>query len=168
MDQHRRAVPTAAPRARLLAALRRFGLPAADRDQAAAIHKDVKRLQREVRRVERFAQQRHTHRLEVGRLDFPDADIYLRLTTPFELLRLRACASEPWTVDWLRRSVRPGDVVYDVGANVGAFSFVAAHCAPDVRCVAFEPGGANYAALSENIALNGLGDRVTALPIALG
>ena len=47
--------------------------------------------------------------------------------------RAASCAKEPWTVNWLRDAVGPGDVLYDIGANVGAFSLVAAkHCGAHV------------------------------------
>src|ERR671932_123659 len=60
------------------------------------------------------------------------------------LSRLRPVAKEPWTVRWLERSLRDGDVLYDVGANVGAYSLIAA--ALGAQVVAIEPAYANYAA----------------------
>jgi FkbM family methyltransferase len=72
---------------------------------------------------------------------------------------------EPETIAWLDR-VRPGEVVWDVGANVGCYTLYAA-VARGARVVAFEPGAANYAALNENVRLSGVGDRVTALCVAL-
>lgn len=76
-------------------------------------------------------------------------------------------AKEPYTVEWLERSLRPGDVLYDVGANVGAYALVAAVSAPEARVFAFEPGFESYAALCRNVVLNGVGDRLTVLPVAL-
>src|ERR1051325_11538121 len=61
------------------------------------------------------------------RLDFPDHDIWLRATFAAERRwRAHACAKEPWTVRWLREKIGPGKVLYDIGANVGVFSLVAA------------------------------------------
>lgn len=49
----------------------------------------------------------------------------------------------------------PGDVVYDVGAHVGFWSFVfAALCVPDGRVFAFEPSPQNFPRLRRNIELN--------------
>lgn len=75
---------------------------------------------------------------------------------------------EPWTVDWLRR-LPAGAVLWDVGANIGITALLAAD-RPDrsVRVVAVEPFPANYASLVKNIVLNGLQDRVTALPFGVG
>jgi len=44
---------------------------------------------------------------------------------------------DPVLLDLAERYVRPGDVVWDVGANVGLFAFAAAHRA--ARVLAFEP-----------------------------
>jgi FkbM family methyltransferase len=69
-------------------------------------------------------------------------------------------------VDWLERSIRDGDVIYDVGANVGAYSLVAARMA-DATVIAFEPAFANYQSLCENVLLNDLAARVMPLPVGL-
>jgi FkbM family methyltransferase len=82
--------------------------------------------------------------------------------------RHASVAKEPYTVEWLERSLRPGDVLFDIGANVGAYALVAAVAVPAAQVFAFEPGFETYAALCRNIALNEVGDRVTALPVALG
>jgi FkbM family methyltransferase len=103
-----------------------------------------------------------------GRLDYPGADIHLRLRSREEFHRLNACKKEPWTVRWIERHLERGDVLYDVGANVGAYTLVAAVAVPGLRVVAFEPGAANFAALCENVDLNGVGERVMAVPLALG
>ena len=65
--------------------------------------------------------------------------------------RVAPGAKEPWTVAWLDDSVRPGDVVYDIGANVGVFSLIAAaNLDGQGSVVAFEPGYANFSRLCEN------------------
>lgn len=54
-----------------------------------------------------------------------------------------------------RQSVRPGDVVVDVGANVGYFTLLAGRLVgPDGEVVAIEADPATHAKLVENIALN--------------
>lgn len=79
-----------------------------------------------------------------------------------------ALHSEPGTLRWIAEHVRPGDVFYDVGANLGIFSLLAAHRTGAAgQVVAFEPHAATTATLLENVALNGLGDRVTVLSCAL-
>jgi FkbM family methyltransferase len=103
-----------------------------------------------------------------GRLDYPHADIHLRLSSRQEFHRLSSCLKEPWTVRWIENYVRPGEVMYDIGANVGAYTLLAAVVVPEARVVSFEPGPANFAALCANVALNAVADRVTTIPIALG
>lgn len=99
-------------------------------------------------------------------IDFPG--VRLRVTTR-EIVekRLHPRAKEPWTVAWLERNVRDGDVVYDIGANVGGYALIAARLA-DAKVVAFEPAYANYQSLCDNVVLNGLGERITPLPVVLG
>jgi FkbM family methyltransferase len=59
-----------------------------------------------------------------------------------------------------------GDVVLDVGANVGLFSVWLARRAAGIRVWAFEPFRENYEALADN--LSGWDHRVTPLNVALG
>jgi FkbM family methyltransferase len=103
----------------------------------------------------------------VARLDFQPTDVFLYVTgEPERRWRTKACAKEPWTVEWLLHDVRRGDVLYDIGANVGAFSLIAAkHTGAHV--VAFEPGYANFARLCDNIQLNHCAGHIVPLPTAL-
>jgi len=103
-----------------------------------------------------------------GRLDYPRAEIHLRLSSRQEFHRLSSCRKEPWTVRWIEQHLQPGEVLYDIGANIGAYTLVAAVAVPEARVVSFEPGPANFAALCANVELNAVGDRVTTIPLALG
>jgi len=106
----------------------------------------------------------------IGRLDYPGKDIRVGVTSRTEILsRLRPCEKEPWTVAWLERTLRGGDVLYDVGANVGAYSLIAASLGREAATVvAVEPSYASYAALCDNVLLNGLEGVVVPLPVVLG
>jgi FkbM family methyltransferase len=78
-------------------------------------------------------------------------------------------ASEPYLSRWIEECFRPDEVLYDVGANVGTYALIAATVSlPDGHVYAFEPSFSTYAVLCENVVVNGLGDRVTTLPVALG
>jgi FkbM family methyltransferase len=102
-------------------------------------------------------------------LDYEGAEITLGVPSRSARARLRGCAKEPWTVQWIEGWIQPDEVLYDIGANVGAYSLVAA-LSPAVRArvVAVEPGYPTFAALSDNVVRNGAQDRVTALGVALG
>jgi FkbM family methyltransferase len=146
----------------------------------ARVHKVVHRVENKVvHRVEKTERRLvevivegtsiERSRIDVGRLDYPRADIHLKLTSPLEVKRLTACSKEPWTVEWIETWLGRGETLYDVGANVGAYSLVAAEQhGGDVRVLAFEPGYATFASLCENVMLNDASDRVTPLPLALG
>lgn len=71
---------------------------------------------------------------------------------------------EPDTIAWLNR-MQPGDVLFDVGANMGQYSLLAAQ--RGVRVHAFEPEAQNFALLVRNIIINNLSDLCTAWPVAL-
>ena len=75
-------------------------------------------------------------------------------------------SKEPDTLDWIDTCIRPGDVLYDVGANIGQYSLYAAkQCKGDLTVLAFEPEALNQAKLNRNIVLNDLVG--TILPHAL-
>ena len=103
-------------------------------------------------------------------LDYEEAVIALRVTSRTEKdMRLRSCEKEPETVDWIQQTLKPGDVLYDIGANVGAYSLVAARWTRGQATVyAFEPGYATFPNLVENIFINHCEDVVIPFPVALG
>jgi len=108
------------------------------------------------------------HIRPTGRLDYPEAEIHMVLDSYQQVARLQACTKEPETVAWIRAHMRAGDVFYDIGANVGAYSFVA-HAVAAGRCLvyAFEPSFSTFAALSENVGLNRCQQKILPFNIAL-
>lgn len=101
-----------------------------------------------------------------GYLDYPGGQILMRAETSVERLwRLRACAKEPWTLDWLE-ALGPGDLLVNVGACVGSYALIAAH--RGARVVAIEASPINGARLAENVAENDLGELVTLIVGACG
>jgi FkbM family methyltransferase len=130
----------------------------------------ITRLRNLVRHLGRLADDERIRSaaMTYGRLDYMNAEIHLQLTSPQEFYRLKSCAKEPWTVRWIEQYLKPGDVLYDVGANVGAYTLVAAVAVPGARVVSFEPAPANFAALCANLELNAVAERVIPVPLALG
>lgn len=74
-------------------------------------------------------------------------------------------SKEPETLAWIA-SFQPGDVLVDVGANVGMYTIWAAKTR-SARVFAFEPESQNYALLNRNIFLNKLSQTVSAFCVAL-
>ena len=75
---------------------------------------------------------------------------------------------DKWEIYHLRRLLRPGAVILDVGANVGYYSLVLAHfLQQDCTIYAFEPNPHTYECLTRNIALNGMGDVIHARHLGL-
>ena len=74
-------------------------------------------------------------------------------------------ADEPETIGWIERWVQPGEVVWDIGAAIGAYAMYAARGGATV--LAFEPKATSYGLLTEHLFLNAMGAQVSAYPIAL-
>ena len=74
---------------------------------------------------------------------------------------------EPGVQEAFRRSITPGAVVWDVGANLGFFSLLALRLGA-ARVDAFEPEPANVAALRRSLALNDAVEEVVVHPVAVG
>jgi len=65
--------------------------------------------------------------------------------------------AEPEVQEALAELLKPGQTVYDVGANIGFFTILCSRLVgPTGRVYAFEPIPQNLATLKHNIALNGL------------
>lgn len=70
---------------------------------------------------------------------------------------------EPETIEWID-AFSPGDLFWDIGANVGIYSIYAA--LRGVRVMAFEPHFANYFQLCANLILNPRASQVMPLCIS--
>ncbi len=106
---------------------------------------------------------------EIIPLDYASGDLHLYVTSKVERTsRAFSCRKEPATVSWLEQ-LTPGDVFYDIGANVGAYSLIGAlRVGAGGRVIAFEPSYATFAHLCDNIVLNDVSDIVIPVPIPLG
>ena len=88
----------------------------------------------------------------------------------YSLRAQKSYSRERVTMNWLRNIVDSGDIVYDVGANVGAYSLYAGKKlgASAGRVYAFEPAFFNFSALCTNIEANSLNEIVVPFPVAFG
>ncbi len=101
-------------------------------------------------------------------LDYPSSEIRLRSTSDHVATRAKSVQKEPFTVRWIEEQLRSGEVLYDVGANVGAYSLIAAKAHKGrVKIYAFEPVFASYADLCWNVLYNACEESVMPLPFAL-
>ena len=77
-------------------------------------------------------------------------------------------AQERLMLGYLERLIQPGDVVYDVGANVGLYTRFMSRFGAG-RTVAFEPMSENIALLKRNVSLaNGDAAKIQIMPLAVG
>jgi FkbM family methyltransferase len=101
-------------------------------------------------------------------LGSPDSAVRLYATPATERSTRRGAVTVPPALDaWLSADVAPGEVLYDIGAGVGAATLSAA-MRRNAVVVAFEPGFAAFHELCDNVILNGCAGRVIPLPVALG
>jgi FkbM family methyltransferase len=84
---------------------------------------------------------------------------------PLEALNF--LAYEPEETAMMRRLLRPGMTVFDIGANIGWFALHYARWHPDCCIHAFEPVPGTYERLTENVRRNP-GVSVTCHPFAFG
>jgi FkbM family methyltransferase len=104
----------------------------------------------------------------VWELDYASHPIKLLVSSSEIGLRLISVEKEPFTVEWIERSIKPGDVFYDIGANVGAYSLIAAKATRNAaRVFAFEPAASSFHDLTRNVLLNDCAESVVPLPFAL-
>lgn len=76
---------------------------------------------------------------------------------------------DPQEMSLIATALPPGGVFVDIGANVGLYSLAAARrLGEGGRVIAIEPSPVALARLADNIGLNGYGDRIAVLPIAVG
>lgn len=85
-------------------------------------------------------------------------DYRFRCETVREFNRcLKIFIKEPGTVEWIDQNVKSGEIFYDIGANIGVYTILAAsRTGKNGRVYAFEPHGANFARLIDNITANNL------------
>jgi FkbM family methyltransferase len=101
------------------------------------------------------------------RLDYK-SDIFLNCNSKTEYFtRANSCKKEPETIDWLEKNISPGDVFYDVGANVGAYTMVAHKVCNKIKVYSFEPSYSTFSDLVGNILLNEMQEDVFPINIAL-
>lgn len=77
----------------------------------------------------------------------------IRLNTSSELSSHIFCGAFEWEErEWLLSELKATDVFYDIGANIGLFTLIAAERCKTV--IAFEPTGDTFRMLAENVLLN--------------
>ena len=94
-----------------------------------------------------------------------DEQLFIHTESRTSNMRIQAALKEPWTYNWIKTALRPGEVLYDIGANVGSYSLIALE--RGIRVVAFEAHYENFRELCRNVQLNNLGAKATLLPLAL-
>jgi len=110
---------------------------------------------------------RDSRRMEAGVT--PDAFPDLRFLAPTRLLRKTMKLGpnrEPETRSWIEKIPKGmNSVLWDVGANVGSFTILAAKAG--IYVVAVEPMPENLLLLTRNISLNDVSNNCEVLPLAL-
>lgn len=75
---------------------------------------------------------------------------------------------EAGTYNWLKGALEAGDVVYDIGANIGLYTILSGrHVGEEGHVYAFEPHAANVPSLMRNIAINDLSHVATPISLPL-
>jgi FkbM family methyltransferase len=95
-------------------------------------------------------------------------DIRVVVDRPRDIKRAKFCYKEKSTVLWIEKHYQKGDVIFDVGANIGAVSLISAvYLQKQCRIYAFEPLPTTFAMLFQNVMINSLSHVITPINIAL-
>jgi FkbM family methyltransferase len=105
--------------------------------------------------------------LNLGKIDYP-LMLVTRSGTQIQLNNFHDCITA-WVIFCRNEYCVPPDakVIVDLGANFGAFTLLAAHKARNSHIISVEPFPRMFERLCENIAGNGLRERVNCLPLAV-
>jgi FkbM family methyltransferase len=105
----------------------------------------------------------------VRKMDYSHASIYIAVDSWIEdEYRASEAKKEPGTVDWIEGWLKAGDVLYDIGANVGSYSLIAfGFLKGQAQIYSFEPGFLSFSQLCKNINLNNASSAISPLQIAL-
>lgn len=107
----------------------------------------------------------HNYKLVV-KLDYHKAINMVVLNQP-TYHRKFSCQKEPTTVKWIEKYLSDNEIFYDIGANVGAYSLLAASIKKNVQVFSFEPSFSTFYALCLNIYENRLNSQIFPFNIAL-
>ncbi len=110
-------------------------------------------------RLSDFYKTNHSIKTDRGRLLF-------RIDSPGSVPQdPESARSEPETFEWIKNHLKPNEVLWDVGANIGVFSLYAALGGKN-KVLAIEPSAESYSTLNANIRLNNLEEHIDALCFA--
>ncbi len=112
-----------------------------------------------------------THRFVIRKRlprPFDDARIYASSEGGLRYLRPRLTRADPSLLRLATEVIKPGDVVWDIGANLGLFTFAAAVATgPNGHVLAVEPDGVLVGLLRRSAAANRAYAPVDVLPAAV-
>jgi FkbM family methyltransferase len=74
---------------------------------------------------------------------------------------------EKGTVNFLKSFIKNGDMVFDVGANIGFYSLLFSTSGPDTKVYSFEPMPVTFERLKQNVLLNSKENNININNIAL-
>ncbi len=102
-----------------------------------------------------------------------DEKIIFRTRSEREFLMrgVNSYTGENTTMHWIKKVLRPSDVVFDIGANVGSYSLLIGQrlkrSGGKGHVIAFEPESLNFAGLNTNVYLNNLSGVIEPIAMAL-
>ncbi|MEY2669686.1 MAG: hypothetical protein RLZZ577_2 [Bacteroidota bacterium] len=88
------------------------------------------------------------------KIDYQKSELFINVTSKISLSRLNSVSKEPKTVKWIEDYFNRNDVFFDVGANVGAYSLIAASLGKEIKIYSFEPVPSTFNELCSNIKNN--------------
>lgn len=120
------------------------------------------------RRLERFWKTKMLPKTQYARFEVQGHDMVVKMQRNMIQTMYYRNIYEPETTAYMKKHIKKGDVVVDVGANIGYFTLIMARAVgPTGKVLAFEPSDELRAILQRNVKVNGYSDRVEIFPHAV-
>ena len=122
--------------------------------------KKIKKINKKLKVYYRLRLEQKYKKLEsklyVVPMDYEDEKIFIYARSGFEReIRTVPCLKEPDTIEWIHTLMKPNEIIFDIGANIGNYSLImASRLNKQAQIYAFEPAWFNFMQLTSNVELN--------------
>lgn len=115
---------------------------------------DILSKQDIMEKSDKWFDRRNINKEDVAEVNIADCVARFYRKTETEKGRIRMVQGESDIITHMVNNIEDGDIIYDIGANVGTHTLLLANSFPESVVVAFEPEENNFERLQENMKIN--------------